>query len=90
MKARAESRSALSLAVEAFALANAGNLLSSKGKLSNLARAKYGAALSAVRTAIVNGAFTADDSTLMAILTIDMFEVKSPPWAVRSEISWGG
>ncbi|KAH6950825.1 hypothetical protein DER45DRAFT_619349 [Fusarium avenaceum] len=75
MKARAESRSALSLSVEAFALANAGNLLSSKGKLSNLARAKYGATLSVVRTAIMNDAFAADDSTLMAILTIDMFEV---------------
>jgi hypothetical protein len=79
MKARAAPRSALSLAVEAFALANAGDLLSNKGKLSHLARAKYGAALSAVSTAIINGSFTADDSTLMAILTIDMFEVKSLP-----------
>ncbi|KIL86457.1 hypothetical protein FAVG1_10286 [Fusarium avenaceum] len=75
MKARAASKSALSLAVEAFALDNAGNLLTSKGMLSQLARVKYGAALSAVRTAIMNDAFTSDDSTLMAILTIDMFEV---------------
>jgi hypothetical protein len=90
MKARAAPRSALSLAVEAFALANAGNLLSSKGKLSDLARAKYGAALSAVRTAIMNDAFTADDSTLMAILTIDMFEVKSLPRPVRNEALRGG
>jgi hypothetical protein len=78
MKATAASRSALSLAVEAFALANAGHLLSSKGKLSQLARSKYGAALAVVRTAIMQDAFTADDFTLMAILTIDMFEVKSP------------
>ncbi|KAF4987812.1 hypothetical protein FGRMN_10127 [Fusarium graminum] len=74
MKATATSGSALNLAVEAFALANSGHLLITNGNLAHIARLRYGSTLAAVRTAIVHQTFTSDDLTLMAILTIDMFE----------------
>ncbi|KAG9496451.1 hypothetical protein J7337_013039 [Fusarium musae] len=75
MKVKAAPASALNLAVEAFALANAGNLMSCDGNLKQMAFSRYGAALESVRKAIVHHSLAADDATLMAIMTIDMFEV---------------
>ncbi|KAF5537602.1 pab-dependent poly(A)-specific ribonuclease subunit PAN2 [Fusarium mexicanum] len=75
MKAKAAPVSALSLAVEAFALANAGNLMGCNGNLKQMAFSRYGAALASVRKAIMDHTLVADDATLMAIMTIDMFEV---------------
>ncbi|KAF5648081.1 pab-dependent poly(A)-specific ribonuclease subunit PAN2 [Fusarium sp. NRRL 52700] len=75
MKAKASPVSALNLAVEAFALANAGNLTSCNGNLKQMAFSRYGAALASVRKAIMNHTLVGDDETLMAIMTIDMFEV---------------
>ncbi|KAF5579120.1 pab-dependent poly(A)-specific ribonuclease subunit PAN2 [Fusarium pseudocircinatum] len=75
MKAKAAPDSSLNLAVEAFALANAGNLISCNGNLKQIAFSRYGAALASVRNAILHHTLVADDATLMAIMTIDMFEV---------------
>ncbi|KAF5572714.1 negative acting factor [Fusarium pseudoanthophilum] len=75
MKAKAAPISALNLAVEAFALANAGNLMSCDGNLKLMAFSRYGAALESVRKAIMHHSLVGDDATLMAIMTIDMFEV---------------
>ncbi|KAF5537101.1 negative acting factor [Fusarium napiforme] len=75
MKAKAAPVSALNLAVEAFSLANAGNLMSCEGNLKQMAFSRYGAALASVRKAIMHHNLVADDATLMAIMTIDMFEV---------------
>ncbi|KAF4483384.1 PAB-dependent poly(A)-specific ribonuclease subunit PAN2 [Fusarium agapanthi] len=74
MKAKVAPVSALNLAVEAFALANAGNLMICNGNLKQMAFSRYGAALASVRKAIVHHTLVADDATLMAIMTIDMFE----------------
>ncbi|RBA21692.1 hypothetical protein FPRO05_00041 [Fusarium proliferatum] len=75
MKAKAAPVSALNLAVEAFALANAGNSMTCYGNLKQMALSRYGAALATVRKAIMHHTLVADDTTLMAIMTIDMFEV---------------
>lgn len=75
MEARASPHSALGLAVDAFALANIHHFQVSSCSLRQLARAKYGAALSAIRKAVVSGSFGVDDSMLMTLLIIDMFEV---------------
>ncbi|KAF4332410.1 hypothetical protein FBEOM_13788 [Fusarium beomiforme] len=75
MKAKAAPASALNLAVEAFALANARHLLSSNGKITQMALSRYGASLAAVRRTIMHGKLPSDDMMLMAILTIDMFEI---------------
>jgi hypothetical protein len=77
MKVKAAPASALNLAVEAFALANAGNLMSCDVNLKQMAFSRYGAALESVRKAIVHHSLAADDATLMAIMTIDMFEVNT-------------
>ncbi|KAF4956891.1 hypothetical protein FGADI_3494 [Fusarium gaditjirri] len=75
MKSKAAPTSALNLAVEAFALANARKLMSCSGSLAQMALSRYGAALATVRDAITRHVLTADDDMLMAILIIDMFEV---------------
>ncbi|KAF4439750.1 hypothetical protein F53441_12495 [Fusarium austroafricanum] len=75
MKAKAAPVSALNLAVEAFALVNARNFMSCNGNLMRMAFSRYGAALATVRQAIMQHTLVADDATLMAIMTIDMFEV---------------
>ncbi|KAF5643361.1 negative acting factor [Fusarium tjaetaba] len=75
MKVKAAPASALNLAVEAFALANGGNLMSCDGNLKQMAFSRYGAALESVRKAMVHHSIFADDATLMGIMAIDMFEV---------------
>ncbi|SCO03512.1 uncharacterized protein FFMR_14703 [Fusarium fujikuroi] len=75
MKAKSAPASALNLAVEAFALANAGKFVICNGNLKQMAFSRYGAALASIRNAILHHTLVADDATLMAIMTIDMFEV---------------
>lgn len=77
MKAKAAPVSALNLAVEAFALAKAENSMACHGNLEQMALSRYGAALASVRKAIMHHTLVADDATLMAIMTIDMFEANT-------------
>ncbi|KAF4944882.1 hypothetical protein FSARC_14556, partial [Fusarium sarcochroum] len=80
MKARASQHSILGLAVDAFALANIHHFQVSSCDLRHVARARYGSALAAIRKAVASGTFSGDDSMLMGLLIIDMFETAFMPY----------
>jgi len=68
--------SMLRLAVEGLAFANAQRFThSQRSALLDMARVKYGSSLVLLRSTIGQKAFDLDDSTLAAILTIDLFEL---------------
>lgn len=70
--------SALHIAVDAFALANIQGFTITDGDLRSMAMRKYGEALAAVRKSIASDDLKFDDSILLAILPIDIFEVGIP------------
>lgn len=69
------SNDALRPAVECLAYANMQGFKLMMENVGNLARVRYGTALERVRSAAAKDTFASDDSSLTAILIIDMFEV---------------